>query len=497
LDQGERLAGRRLGSGVATLAVAAAALAVAGSAHGADWRITPAITVEETYTDNVFVNPNTTTSVQPAKEADFVTTVSPSLGVRATGGRIRANLDYRPSYVRPYENSDRSDFRQNLLGFGTAEIYEDIFFVDARASMFQATVSSAAPISSSVANVSSNRGDVQTFSISPTFRHHFGPYVETLTRATLDTVQSSGTNTSDTASQQVSFTASSGSYFSVLQWMLLLDEKTTERGSGRPDSTQTRLNSDYIYVLSRQWSALWSLGWEKIEDATLDPEPQGLTWSVGFVYRPTPRTELRATYGDRYDRENKNLSFSHRFPGNTTIGIDYAESIQFQQQLIGQDLSFLGVDNNGILIDTRTGLPFVFDTDSFGFRDTSFFQRRLSALLTANRGRNTFVLRLSNEERENENSALDETVRGVTGQWTHRVNPLVEANFSLSYRQTDYGAGGRTDDYISGLARVNYRLSSSAEASVSYMHSQRESSGGTAAADFEENLVTLSLRKSF
>jgi uncharacterized protein (PEP-CTERM system associated) len=105
------------------MSAAVATLAVIGPANGADWKISPAITVEETYTDNLFVNPNSTTATQPRKEADFVTTVSPSVGVRATGGRIRANLDYAPSYVRPYENSDRDSIRQNLLGFGTAELY--------------------------------------------------------------------------------------------------------------------------------------------------------------------------------------------------------------------------------------------------------------------------------------------------------------------------------------------------------------------------------------
>jgi len=468
-----------------------------GPANGADWKVTPSVTVEETYTDNLFVNPNVTGTTQPAKEADFVTTVTPAVGVRATGGRVRANLDYSPSYVRPYENADRDQVRQNLLGFGTAEIYEDIVFVDARATMFQATADASQPISSSLNNVSSNIGNVKSYSVSPAFRHHFGPYVDTLSRVSLDTVTVDGVNASDTTSRDLSFTASSGHYFSVLRWALLLDEKTTERDKGRPDNTQTRINSDYTYFFDRQWSALWSVGWEKIEDRTLNPEPQGLTWNVGFGYRPTTRTEFRATYGDRYDRENKNLSLSHQFPGNTNLNITYAETIQFQQQLIGQDLSFLGVDSTGTLIDTRTGLPFVFDTNSFGFRDTSFFQRQLAVLLTANRGRNTFILRLSNEERENSGSSLDETVRAITGQWTHRVNQTVDANLSLTYRETDFGASGRVDDYISGTARVNYRLSSSTLASVSYSHAQRESSGSTTAADFEENLVTLSLRKSF
>lgn len=474
-----------------------AAFAAVGPANGADWKVSPSITVEETYTDNLFVNPNATGTAQPAKEADFVTTVTPAVGVRATGGRIRANLDYSPTYVRPYENSDRDQVRQNLLGFGTAEIYEDVFFMDGRAAMFQATLDAGQPISSSVANVSGNRGNVQSYSLSPAFRHHFGPYIDTLSRITLDSVTVDGATASDTVSRDVNFTASSGHYFSLLRWTFLLDEKTTDRGEGRPKNIQTRVNTDYSYFLGRQWSLLWGIGWEKIEDATLNPEPQGLTWNVGFSYRPTVRTDIRATYGDRYDRENKNFSLSHQFPGNTTLAINYAETISFQQQVVGQDLSFLSVDSSGNLIDTRTGLPFVFDTNGFGFRDTSFFQRQMSALLTANRGRNTFVVRLTSEERENNASSLDETVRGITGQWTHRVNPTVDANLSVTLRQTDFGASGRVDDFMAGSARLNYRLTSSTLTSLSYTHSQRESSGATAPADFEENLITLSLRKSF
>ncbi|HSH30536.1 MAG TPA: hypothetical protein VK971_11555, partial [Thiohalobacter sp.] len=51
-----------------------------------DWQVTPRLTLSETFTDNI--------ELEPDGDADLVTEISPGVNLSKQGGRARVELDY-------------------------------------------------------------------------------------------------------------------------------------------------------------------------------------------------------------------------------------------------------------------------------------------------------------------------------------------------------------------------------------------------------------------
>ena len=84
-----------------------------------EWRITPRLSVGTTYSDNI--------RLAPADEAegDLVLQVDPGVSIRKQGGRLDLRLDYTAQGLLYANNTDASKINNNLLAFGTAELYQD------------------------------------------------------------------------------------------------------------------------------------------------------------------------------------------------------------------------------------------------------------------------------------------------------------------------------------------------------------------------------------
>ncbi|MCC8998145.1 MAG: hypothetical protein LM522_01400, partial [Candidatus Contendobacter sp.] len=83
-----------------------------------EWRITPRLSAGATYSDNI--------RLAPADEAegDLVLQVDPGVSIRKQGGRLDLRLDYTAQGLLYANNSDASTINNNLLAFGTAELYQ-------------------------------------------------------------------------------------------------------------------------------------------------------------------------------------------------------------------------------------------------------------------------------------------------------------------------------------------------------------------------------------
>jgi hypothetical protein len=91
------------------------------------WRFLPRISVFETYTDNVtFARGN-------LKESDFITQLNPGISVLGVGRRFNVNVNYTMNNLIYANNSNFTRVRHQLNANGTAELIENLFFVDGRA----------------------------------------------------------------------------------------------------------------------------------------------------------------------------------------------------------------------------------------------------------------------------------------------------------------------------------------------------------------------------
>lgn len=468
-------------------------------AHAADVKITPGIAVSETYTDNV----NLTTGDRD-RNSDYITIVSPTLQVRGVGARANFNLNYAPQYDYHQVATDQNGIRQNLLGSGHAELWRRVFFLDSQASIGQTVANSTGPISNSPAGQEVNRTEVRAFNISPYFRHHFGTWANTEARITDSVVsQDSGSQSAGTSGLQrqntntlnESFHVGSGRRFTTLLWSLDLVSSKTTFDTGLDKSKDT-VDTNYTYVFSRQFSLLAGVGYEDIKDPTLPQPPKGVTWNAGGAWSPSLLTYIRATTGERDGGNATTVDARHRFSRRTEVTANYSDSLQTSQSLISQSLNFLTVNSSGVLVDSRTGLPFVPGSTQFGLQNETFRQKALQIRLVGSRRRNTFSGGLDWESRKTEATGVTDTVAGGDFQFTRQLSRISTGTVALSYHRHNYGTSeGRKDDEISGVLSYAYRLVKDADARLTYNLTWRKSN--ISSDDLTENSVTLALVKRF
>ena len=461
---------------------------MADAAAAGEWRITPSFGVSETFTDNVDLTQD--------GRSDFITTLNPGLSVRGTGARAHLNLDYKPSVLIFAKDSGRSDFQQTLSGTGQVELYEDVFFVDASASITQALISSTSATSASGVTDTNNRTDQRTVSLSPFIRHHLGSWADIENRYTFTQSSSGGGGIDNTLTNQFTSTTRSGSRFQVLSWTLLADASTTDRpGSSRTDNRATA-RADFQYAFNRLFSALFGLGYEVVNDDTLTSNVNGLTWNIGFLATPGPRSSVRITYGRRFGADNLSMDASYKITTRTSVRAQFTQTITTTQRLDSTALGNLSVDANGAIINTQTGLPFTGDNSGFGLTDSAVRQDRFSIVLNGTRGRNTFNVQGFWEKRNTDATGVDEKILGVTAQFSRRLTRKLSANLTTTYRYDDFGTSdGRREHEIQFNGSLSYNLYRNVSGSLAYFRSVRSSSlGGTS---FTENGVTVSLQAQF
>src|SRR3546814_5362030 len=93
---------------------------------------------------------------------------------------------------------------------------------------------------------------------------------------------------------------------------------------------------------------------------------------AGLRLKPGPRLTMEATYGQRFEEQNIGAKVDYQITSRTTFNASYSQEPTTQQQLLLNDLSFIGLDENGNLIDTSTGLPLGSSFRRFGLRDETF-----------------------------------------------------------------------------------------------------------------------------
>lgn len=482
-------------TGGAVIAFALTGL-ISGGASAEVWRFTSRVTVEEAYNSNIDLAP------KGQEKSDFVTTISPGASVRGSGRRLSLNFDYDPEQVIFLKNSDENELRQRFRGLTSAELIEQLLFFEASGSVNQQFTNNTGAIGGTTLTASNNLSTVQTYSLGPILRNHLGTFADTETRYTFSAVTVDGDNVSDTTTNALSFLMRSGRDFSTVGWTFTANTSEAERsgGVGTFDGTKTErqlAKLDLQYALNSSLSLLGGVGYEKVDDPTLNEQPDGETWDAGFQYRPNSVSSVRFTAGRRFDAPNYNLDVDYRPSPLTRFRVGYTQQINTSQGQAIQNLSSLGVSQSGVLIDQRTGRPFLPGDPQFGITNSAFRQDRFSAGFETSSLLNRYNIDIFDEKREFDSEAGNNThSRGVLLGFNRSMTPLLSFNLGATFSRTDFeNLGDRQDDFYSANTGLSYSLSDTAQARLNYRYTDRRSS--TPNGDIIENVVTLTLLKEF
>ncbi|MDH5749565.1 MAG: TIGR03016 family PEP-CTERM system-associated outer membrane protein [Rhodospirillales bacterium] len=487
-------AGSRLGWACVALAILFQPF-VSRTAIAGEWEISPVLTVEESFTDNA-------TSASSGKSADLISTAEAAIGINGRGARANLSFNYGLSYDKYLDHSELDGYRQNLLGQGKVELLEDLFFVDARASISQQNISRSGAITAGERTVSGNQTEVMNYSISPSLQYGFDgwnnsslTYRFNETRFLKSDVGAAVSRPEASRTHELIARTGSGRRFTRFLWSLTGNTAFTYSGKELRSKRNT-MTATGEYVFNSYISALGSIGHEKFSDNAIDEEANsGFFWSGGVRLKPGPRSALHLEYGKRYDSNNITGDFSYAISPRTHLNAAYSVDIQTQQQFLNDNLNNLITDKDGNLIDPVTGLPVDPNFQDGDLVDTTFKTERFTLGLSGTRGRNSFSMSLNHISREFGTGATSDKTLSVGGNFSRRLTPHANLSLAANYSTAlESRTGGSKDDTLSGNASFGYEFSTSLHGDITYRHLSRDSDGGD---DLSENQISFRLRKEF
>jgi uncharacterized protein (PEP-CTERM system associated) len=466
-----------------------------GVVQAAEWRITPIIQVTEAYNSNIDV------SARGTEISDYITNVSPGVGVRGSGRQLTLNADYSPEFLFFADESSRNEVRQQFSGFANSELVQQRLFLDVSGTVSRHEVGQTLPAGQTELTANNNLRQVIVADVSPSYRQHFGSYADAEVRFRHDRVSVDANQVSDTTTNEVSLAVISGEEFSVLKWQLSGQQSHTDRDGGAAGAANSDIRrrlgkADFEYAVAAGLGLIAGVGHEEIKDSTLREPIDGLIWDAGFVYRPSRATSLRATHGERFEQPNTSVALSHAFTPRTVLTASYAESVETSQGLLQGRLGNIGLDETARLVNSTTQQPFTVRDDAFGLTNTAFRQEVYKVALDMTRGRSTYRLSAFRDTREFDVATGTATSTGGSLGFTRALTRWLNGSLNATYRRAQFDTpAGRTDASWTVQGALRYQISESLEASLSAEHSQRENSFN----DFEsaQSLVAIRLAKKF
>ena len=456
--------------------------ALAGTSFAGDWKLTDSVTTELTVVDRTGNDAS----------SGLVAQVTPRLTLNGQGGRSRASVDYGLTASLGSSNTDPEALSHDLRAEGELEAIENFFFLGGRAGA--ALVGNSAT-SGRVDSISANNDGRQTYSleITPRFRHRLNRYANIVSNNAIDYVDSTGGSggSGDDSSYgtTVNIGVTSGPVYGPLSWGVSATQSRTDFDD-REDKT-TEADVQLGYQLDRRWRLTSSVGYEDNEVQTDRDNTDGVTWNVGTVWTPNPRTSATLSYGQRYIGSIYSGTLTHR-TRKTNLTVDLSRDVTNRRSLRLSD-PFFQPSETGSLIRTVDGVrgDFVTTVDE---TDENFVNTRLrvAVALTGRRTTVTFTGDVSN--REFEVSDIDEDSYGLGLNVSRQLGGGYSASLAANYDQADDTSSGDSNTYDLSLS-LSKQLSPNTSASVEVLH--RERSASNSDDDFSENRIAVSLSTSF
>ncbi|SDZ01351.1 TIGR03016 family PEP-CTERM system-associated outer membrane protein [Nitrosomonas sp. Nm58] len=480
-------------------------------AVAADWEVKPRLNLRETYTDNLRLG----LGGGGGGGGDFITQINPGILLTGEGRRFNTNINYMMNNLIYAEHGEFSRIRHQLNANATAELIEDRFFVDGFARMTQQNAFLFGPQSVDNANPV-NRRNVNSYSVSPYFKHRFKDFASAELRYVHGEVNTSGQGSFSSSSDSGIARLASGADFRVLKWGLNYNHTEIRRDQLRTIDLERSI-ALLRYVVTPQFDLIATGGYERNSFISVRGKSSGPTWTVGFAWAPTERTEINLSGGQRFFGDTYLATVNHR-TRLTTWNLSYNQDITTfgQQSLFGSaittasalDQLLSSTQNSEALLNQ--GVPFTFSDPNNFLTNRLFLQRRLQAFLAIKGNKNTLLLRGFNLQRRAYTAALEDVSliglgnalltrdtdqTGGNISWNHRLTPQTSANINYSFTRIDFLVSDRIDDNQLIMFSLNKRITPNMNGMISYFHNWRNSNQSN--SDFNSNNVTASLNMNF
>lgn len=441
--------------------LALALLSIAPAAH-AGWRFTPTISMTETVTDNVNLQPD------DQRRTVWVTDAAP--GFTLVGATPRLSLQaVAQEHVFGYSGSRLTGTVDNQYVYGAngqARVVDDWFYVDASTTGGPRAVSAFGPQADGSLWATGNLVNVRTWRISPALRHRFGNTASMEVRYTRDSVDQNGNALSSGDSHGWTANLASGPSFYTLGWSLDYSRQDLDNKLTGPSSFKNAQGT-LRWRLSRTFALTASSGYDSYDFESLGGRTAGHSWSAGFIWTPSARTDIRISAGHRFFGPSGALDASHRMRHSVWTA-HYSDTITNSRQQMFLPAAF----DTASMLDKMfaasipdpvaraatvqaymlaTGLPPTL-TDSINYMSSRWLREKHATLgMALNGAHGTLMLSLFDDKR-NALSSM-ESDSDILGSAIAALNDNVhQRGFSSAY---NYRASARTNALLlATLSRV-------------------------------------------
>jgi uncharacterized protein (PEP-CTERM system associated) len=287
----------------------------------ADWKVTPLFDLRETYSDNASLQRDDLARNQ------FITEASPGLNLTAKTPRLELAANAR---LRVFSYSDKNsdpnlrDSERNYQASGRAKLVDQLLYVEGSASSTRQSVSAFGQLADNPYS-GANRTDVSTWRISPYLQHRFGSTATAELRYSRDSVEAATGGFGNSVASNTSANLSSGSAFVDLGWYLSYNrQQLKDELSG--DSTSQNGLVGLRYRVASHLSLTSTAGYDKYSYSSLGGNTAGPSWTVGFIWTPSTRSKLEASFGHRYFGKTGSLAGTHR-SRNIVWNLNYSDQV--------------------------------------------------------------------------------------------------------------------------------------------------------------------------
>jgi uncharacterized protein (PEP-CTERM system associated) len=427
-----------------------------------NWRVTPSVSVRETYTNNANLAPS------GQEQSSFVTSGSAAVAVRGTGARVQLSGSAAVTgqlYAGDFStnNSSNSFFvTANLLG--NVEAVEKFFFVEGAVNVSQQYLSPFGPQPAGTIGVTDNRYTAAAFRVSPFIRGTFANGTTYLLRN--DNIWSNlgyTQNVSGATSSYVQrWTGRLDSPIRTFGWSL--DGAATSTKFSNQRAVTNEIVRGYLNYKPDPQVLLYGIGGYEWNNYYLT-RSDNIVYGAGGEWRPTERTLVRGNWQERFFGSEYLGQITHRNP-QVAFDVNASRNITtYPQQLFAQPAGgdVAALINASLItripdpvqradavqqILLTSGLPTALQSPLNFYVQQVILYDQQSATFTLLGVRNSTAFTVFNRESEvisgGTGAALpapfgalnNNTQRGGSIAYSHRLTPLTNLNATATRFQT-------------------------------------------------------------
>lgn len=485
-------------------------------AYADDWKISPSLLTSESYNDNVLLQ-----AAGPGTSA-YITEITPRLIMLSDGPSVKLNLDY--AVQRLFYDGDVHAERTNqmLAATSSTTLISNLFYVDGSANINQQNSTPFGATTSNNLNLSDNRLDLHTYSISPYLRTSFEAAASMELRFIRDFVNTSLGGLTDSKSNTVNALLKSGPAFKTVDWNCLLTDQTIYyRDQSNIDMGSAIVNASYH--LTPEFALTSSAGYERDNYLAINNQvPKGTTWSAGFSWTPSTRTNVAASFGHHFYGDTYMVTANERaFASIWSLGYNEGQTSSRSQFLVpvsSNTVDFLNTLWQSSIPNAaqrqqvvsafiqNTGLPATLTTPVNTITDQVFLQKTLEASVAITGARNTVLLSIFNVQRNAQSVSLagistdnlsmlnDTKQTGANIVWNSALSGRSNLTFMDSYTRSVSDSTGLSYNNNIVTASLNHQLQQKLRLTLQYQRIKNDTNFIT--GNFIENLTSILLNFS-